>query len=455
MNKLQEQSLQAKDARHLTSIIDDGNAKTHEMLGELLKRNTAADSKVLLPSFGGVPPNREYYNLFVIGSEDFKNGTFSIPKTMVFIVEYIEPKVKKRFSKLRDDNVIEQILSLPSLFMSENKDYLKSYPGQKALFGRVTELVIDSNDIKIAFEANIQIIQQNITDISHSLGIIGNPGYSELNNTHWTIKQIDLIKVLTDAELLPLPPQEKQEPQQDKYHFVFTINMDGNVEPFSSATANAITEWFEEKVNDVISEMRDENLRSTFTIDIEDMRISKHKELDTHIHEKLAKNAELTEQEEYLKYGVKRVLKRDNAFNKSALEMLLSNRVVRGSLAINHPIELERYIKKVLEFRYGDLGHKIPNNRELIPLDVYLNSNGRNAKHERFVVYVKKSDVEELFGGSEIFDVCDRSVLELTNCQDEVIIRYLFFLADLDLSGFDFSKDNRMLNFTNFWIGLH
>jgi hypothetical protein len=34
------------------------------------------------------------------------------------------------------------------------------------------------------------------------LNIIGNPGCSELNNTHWTIKQVDLIDVLTETGLL-------------------------------------------------------------------------------------------------------------------------------------------------------------------------------------------------------------------------------------------------------------
>lgn len=206
MNKLQQQSLQAKDARHVTEIIDEGfadgkanHAKTQAMLGELLNRSTQPDPKALPHSFGGVTFCKDYYNLFVIGGEKFKNGVFSVPRTMVFTKDYIEPEVKKRFLKLRDDNVVEQILSLPSLFMSDNKDYLKSRPGQKALFGRVTELAIEPNGIQISYEADIQIFQQSITDISHSLGIVGNPGSSELNNTHWTIKPIDLIKVLTET----------------------------------------------------------------------------------------------------------------------------------------------------------------------------------------------------------------------------------------------------------------
>jgi hypothetical protein len=204
MNKLQEQALQAKDARFVTSIIDEGNAKTHEMLGELLKRNTAMGSNVLSPSFGGVSPNREYYNLFIIGGEKFDGGSFTVAKDRA-LVTAIEPDVKKRFFNLRDDSVVEWILSMPSLFMSENIDFMRSRPGQKAFFGRVTDLAIEPNGIRISFEAGIQIFQQSITDISHDLGIVGNPGCSELNNTHWTIKRTDLIKVLTEKGLLVSP----------------------------------------------------------------------------------------------------------------------------------------------------------------------------------------------------------------------------------------------------------
>ena len=171
MNKLQEQSLQAKDARYLTDIIDEGNAKTQEMIGELLSRSNQSDAKTPMLSFGGVALNRNFYNLFIIGGEKFGSGNFTIAKDRA-LVTGIEPDVKKQFFSLRDDSVVEQILSLPSLFMSENVDFMRSRPGQKALLGRVTDLTIEPNDIKISFEADMQIFQQSITDISHSLGII-------------------------------------------------------------------------------------------------------------------------------------------------------------------------------------------------------------------------------------------------------------------------------------------
>jgi hypothetical protein len=211
MNRLQEQSLQAKDSRYITDVLDDGFAdnsanheKTQEMLTELLNRSDKTVKMTAPPLLGGLPFDREFYNLFVIGGEKFESGSFTVSKERA-LVACIEQDVKIRFFNLRDDSVVERILSLPSLFMSENVDYMRSQPGQKALLGRVTDLEIGTNAIKISYEASARILQQRVTDISHSLGMLGNPGSSELNDTHWTIKQIDLVKVLTDTGLLAIP----------------------------------------------------------------------------------------------------------------------------------------------------------------------------------------------------------------------------------------------------------
>jgi hypothetical protein len=38
--------------------------------------------------------------------------------------------------------------------------------------------------------------------LARVIGVLGNPGYSDLNNTHWTIKQVDLIKALTEKRFV-------------------------------------------------------------------------------------------------------------------------------------------------------------------------------------------------------------------------------------------------------------
>jgi len=204
LDRLQQQFMQSADAPYIADLISEGFAATRAMIDERDGRNNPKDIKPNLPSFGYIDYCREYFNLFVVGGEEFKTGSFIISKTKA-LAEHIEPSVKEQFSKIRDYSVIEQILSFPSLFMSENADFMRSHPGQMVLFGRVTGLSIEPDYIKISFEATTEIIQQRITDMSQLLGIDNSPGCSELNNTHWTIKQADLTGILAEAKLLALP----------------------------------------------------------------------------------------------------------------------------------------------------------------------------------------------------------------------------------------------------------
>jgi len=241
---------------------------------------------------------------------------------------------------------------------------------------------------------------------------------------------------------------------EPKYQFVFTIGLDGKASEISVDTLNALNEWYENKASDIISEMRDENLRGTFDVSVVDLRIQNIDQILKEIYSKIKSGIELTEYETYLAPGVK-VLKRDTAFITSAIELFLSNRVAHALFGLTCLQSLQKMIIEILNFSYGDLSYKIPNNRELIALDVFLNSNGKNAKHECFVAYVKEIYIQERFNGISEWDLFGRSVLELGEHRQNIAIHYFMFLAELDLSGFDFSKDSRMLNLGNFWIGLH
>ena len=112
--------------------------------------------------------------------------------------------IVKKFADLTSE-VIEQIKTFPSLFMYENTEYGgRTSPDQKAYFGFVTDLRVQENGlIKVRFRRDADINQQQINDIAHLLDIHEGSGIMELNQTHWTIKNVDLIEELTEAELLP------------------------------------------------------------------------------------------------------------------------------------------------------------------------------------------------------------------------------------------------------------
>ena len=143
--------------------------------------------------------SREYYNLFVI-SDEIKNNRFTIPKDRSLRSSVANDK---KFAELTPE-AIEQIKTFPSLFMYENTEFGgRTSPDQKAYFGFVTDLRVQENGIiKVRFHRDAEINQQQINGIAHLLDIHEGSGIMELNHTHWTIKHVDLIEELTEAELL-------------------------------------------------------------------------------------------------------------------------------------------------------------------------------------------------------------------------------------------------------------
>lgn len=156
--------------------------------------------------FGGmpyqiyVPPrvDREYYNLFVLGTEEFDKGYFKIPRTRA-LCEYMTEETKQLFSVMTVP-VMERIKTLPSLFMQENQQYGAAGVDQQAIYGFVSDIKIYDDSIKIYFTGyRVDIPQQRLNELNEELAISAHKAYSELNRTHWAIKRVDLITELSEA----------------------------------------------------------------------------------------------------------------------------------------------------------------------------------------------------------------------------------------------------------------
>lgn len=144
--------------------------------------------------------SRDYYNLFVIGSEEItERFTMPIDRSLRG-----ESETVKKFADLSTES-IKMIKTFPSLFMNENTRYGgKTALEKEAYYGFVTDLRIQENGfIKIRFRCDAKVNQQKINDIADLLDIHQGSGVMELNHTHWTIKYVDLIDELIVAGLLP------------------------------------------------------------------------------------------------------------------------------------------------------------------------------------------------------------------------------------------------------------
>ncbi|WP_435645070.1 hypothetical protein [Butyricicoccus porcorum] len=144
--------------------------------------------------------NREYYNLFVLGIEEFDKPYIKVPRDRA-LNQYMTKETMAAFDALTPE-MIARIKTMPSLFMAENRQYGHPDDDQKVIYGFVSDIKIYDNDVKIYYCGyKNDILQSIINELQDELGIIGNRSYSELNRTHWSIKRADLIQELYEAQV--------------------------------------------------------------------------------------------------------------------------------------------------------------------------------------------------------------------------------------------------------------
>jgi len=156
-----------------------------------------------MPFFGGnmyIPQRieREYYNLFVLGGEEFDKAYVKVQRDRA-LNQYMSQETMDKFSKLTESNVA-QIKMMPSLFMAENSKYGKADENQRVIYGFIPDIKIYDSFIKVYFCGyKIDIPQQKLNELLEELQLVGNNKFNELNRTHWAIKRCDLIQELREA----------------------------------------------------------------------------------------------------------------------------------------------------------------------------------------------------------------------------------------------------------------
>lgn len=150
--------------------------------------------------------NRNCYHLFVIGGEEFSSDCFFIPKDRALAKGMLDEDLYDRLSTLTPE-AIEEIKSYPALFANKNTDYWgETDEEQETIYGFITELTIQDNGIKIYYCPLSFISQQAINNMGFDLGINTDTAITDLNQTRWTIKKIDLIQALTDKGIGVMAP---------------------------------------------------------------------------------------------------------------------------------------------------------------------------------------------------------------------------------------------------------
>ena len=150
--------------------------------------------------------NHDYYNLLVYGGEiyftnDDSRNHVTLSKERCLSKTSTDPDTRSELCSLSEE-AIKKIKTFPALIAYENKMYGKTTDDHYACFGAFTDIKNRSNGIEIYFHPICAFPQQPLNTLLFELGLSGNSRFNELNNSHWAIKQIDLIEVLKENELL-------------------------------------------------------------------------------------------------------------------------------------------------------------------------------------------------------------------------------------------------------------
>ena len=138
--------------------------------------------------------SQKSYCLFVLENEDYNCGAFSIAKSCA-LRKYTGSEHKERYIDLTPA-VVTELASMPCIFAKRNMHFGYTEASHPALLGRITDMRVQGETIKICF-SGFQGIQQQL--LNQNIGLLGMAHASlrnELDEEHWAIKNCNLIDVI-------------------------------------------------------------------------------------------------------------------------------------------------------------------------------------------------------------------------------------------------------------------
>ena len=146
--------------------------------------------------------NTSCYHLFVLGGETFVDNHFIVSPDRALCQHWTNDNLREKYGKLTKE-CIDELKTFPALFMPESDGYYaKPSDKQQAFWGILEDIRIQDNGIKIRFKSIWPIPLREICNIGFELGLMDmTKAITELNRTHWALKNINLIEELKDANI--------------------------------------------------------------------------------------------------------------------------------------------------------------------------------------------------------------------------------------------------------------
>ena len=97
------------------------------------------------------------------------------------------------------DESLRRIRSYPALICNENQRARKAEDNRMIYYGQIRDVHVQENGVWFDYLVLNAIPQNSINGIQGDLAIGSTTYFDEMMHTHWSIKQVDLVRVLRQA----------------------------------------------------------------------------------------------------------------------------------------------------------------------------------------------------------------------------------------------------------------
>lgn len=149
--------------------------------------------------------NPNYFNLFVVESQiQFKERNFEVTKESC-LTKYIDSEIKAKHLSLNNES-INELKTFPCIFASKNLlDFGKTEENHFAYFGFIDEILPLDEAVKITYHMISPIKQNDLINLMPDLKIKSTELKNEFDETHWTVKSVNIFSVFDTRNINYLP----------------------------------------------------------------------------------------------------------------------------------------------------------------------------------------------------------------------------------------------------------
>lgn len=298
----------------------------------------------------------------------------------------------------------------------------------------------------------IHACSQNHTKVISTIKLI----QEGINNTQ--IGKIENDGVINLSFVNPKSQFYNKDNHDIGFKFVFNIDNAGFAAECSVETNNDIRNWFYDFAREDLSMISDEELVNSFDVEIYDERKNNIQKVIDELSTNISSDKILSVSDEayYINSKIKlnEIIKEDR-IKAEAIKLYMSDRCAQGLFNVFQYHQLNDIIFSILSFPYYTQ-YEFDNNADYIKLDIFLSTSTSEHRNESFVVHMKKSDVIDCFGGSDVCDIYGKDIYDMGHYKKIVAPYFYIYLAELKVKYEKLLSNNmRIMNLGNYQIGLH